>query len=149
MARMRADHLLDSERLAVRRRGVGPRHDVRGARPVGERPTDDLGELFVVNDGVRAFAGDHLGQRRSGERGVQQQQTGADAVRRDDGFDEAAMIAVHDADHPRLAAREGLQRCGERVAPLVDFTPGQRPELVDEPRPIRTTLCGGRETRYG
>ena len=92
----------------MRRRVVGPGDDPRGIRVVDQCTVDDLGELLVVDDGVSALASDHLRQGGSGERGVQQQQVGADAVGRNDGLDEAAVVAAHDPDHPRLPAGERL-----------------------------------------
>ena len=146
LAVVRADHLLHGGRITKCCRVVGPGDDPRGLRVVGQCAVDGLGELLVVHDGVCAFTSDHLCQRGAGERGVQQQQIRADAVRRDDGLDEAAVIAAHDPDHPRLPAREGLQGGRERVAPLVDVAPGQGAQLVDEAGPIRASLRRGSKT---
>ncbi len=51
-------------------------------------------ELFVIDDSVDAFAGNHLGQCRTGE--------GVLGWLRQSGqrIDEAAMIAAHDTDDP-------------------------------------------------
>jgi hypothetical protein len=61
----------------------------------------------------------------------------------------AAMVAAHDPDHPRLPAGQRLQRGAERIAPLIDLTPGQRADLVDESGPVRASLRGRGEPRYG
>ena len=46
---------------------VGPRHDAGGIPTIGQCAVHCFGELLVVNDGVDAFAVNHVGQRRAGE----------------------------------------------------------------------------------
>ena len=76
---------------------------------------DGVGELLVVDHHVDVFPVDHLGQRRTGERGVQQQHVGADAGGRDQRLDEAAVVAAHDPDGLRA---EFLQCGGQCVGAL-------------------------------
>jgi hypothetical protein len=90
------------------RPAVHPGEDSAGVRPVGEGLVDRVGELLVVDDGVGVLAVDHVGQRRPGERGVEQQHVGTDAGGRDQRFDEAAMVAAHDADCLGCAAGQLL-----------------------------------------
>ena len=57
------DEFLDGQLVLT----VGPGHDAGGVRFVGQRAVHRRGELLVVDDGVDAFAVDHVGQRRPGE----------------------------------------------------------------------------------
>ena len=143
------DQLLDGRHVLGD--AVGPGDDPGGIGAVGQRAVDGLGELLVVDHCVDALALDHLGQRRPGERGVQQQHVGADPVGGDQGLDEAAVVAAHDAANRAARRRLGRAGClqgrGQRVRALVDFAPGQSAELVDEPGAVGAALRGGGETR--
>ena len=59
-------------------------------------------------------------------------------------LDEAAVVARHDADDFR--SRFVMQRGGQCVCALVDLTPRQRVQFVDETGPVRTTLRGAGES---
>ena len=137
-------------------RMVGPRDDAGGVGLVGQRTVHRVGELLVVDHRVGAFAVDHLGQRRAGERRVQQQHVGADPVGRDQRLDEAAVVAAHDgqplpvcrraapAAPPPTRRRAGRahgrsacpsssisagrfgQRCADIAKPLVTARPSRR-----------------------
>ena len=76
---------------------------------IGQCAVHRLGELLVVDDGLDAFAVDHVGHRRAGERRVEQHDVGADPAGCHHRLDEAAMVAAHHADDFRLA------RAGQRL----------------------------------
>ena len=135
---MPGDQRLGAERLGCRL--IGPAEDPGELRPVGQRDIDRGAELVVVDDDARALPGHHVGQRRTGERGVEQQHVGADAFACGQCLDEAAMVAAHDAHHPRCPAGELLQGRGERVGPVVEFAVAQHAQLVDDGRPVRAPL---------
>ena len=125
---------------------VGPGHDAGGVGFVGQRTVHRLGELLVVDDGVDAFAVDHVGHRRAGERRVEQHDVGADPVGGHHRLDETAVVA---AMIPMTfgCRRQGLQRRGQRVDPLVEFAPGQHAQFVDQTGTVRASLGRTGETR--
>ena len=125
---------------------VRPCDDPGGVGFIGQRAVHRIGELLVVDHRVRAFAVDHLGQRRAGERGVEQQHVCADPVGCDQRFDEAAVVAAHDRHHVRGSAGQPLQRRGQRIGALVELTVGQRSEFVDQRRTVRAALRRHRES---
>src|SRR5262249_6641311 len=59
-------------------------------------------------------------------------------------FHETPVVAAHDPDDLRLARRQLLQRCGQRVDALVELPPGQATQLVDQAGAVRAALrCTG------
>jgi hypothetical protein len=102
---MGLDHPLDGEGVS---RIVGPRHDAGRVGRVDQRAVDGFAELLVVDDRQRPVLTlplHHLGERRAGEGGVQQQYVGPDPGGGDQRFDEAAVITSHDRDGGRLTLR--------------------------------------------
>ena len=99
---------LDSGVVVVR--VVGPRDDAGRVGSVGQRTVHRFGELLVVDHRVGVLAFDNVGQRRAGERRVEQQHVGADPVGGDQRLDEAAVVAAHDRHDLRGATGQTLQR---------------------------------------
>ncbi len=131
-------HRLDGELL--RSGGVGPGDDPDGVWAVGQGPVDGRGELLVADDGIDVLARNHLGECRSREGRVEQQDVRADPVGGDQRLDEATVVARHDPDDARGTAGHVLQRGREGIGALVDVAPRQRAELVHQAGPVGAAL---------
>ena len=119
---------------------IGPRHDACDVRKVAQRRIHDGAELLVVDDDVGAFPRHHLREGRTGERRVQQQHVRADPLGGGECVDEPAMVAAHDAHHPRCPTGQLLQCGRERVGPGVELPIAQHTEFVDQRGTVRAAL---------
>ena len=122
------DHVLQ-ERTVERAVGVAPGDEARAAlRGVG----DQARELLVVDQRDRLLARDHVGDLRSGERGVQVQRVGAELGAGDRRLDEVAVVAAQDRHAVALVDARVREGVGEAVGAPVELREGQRAELVDQ-----------------
>ena len=94
---------------------------------------DQLGELVVVDDRRRLLALAHLTELRSGERGVQVEDVGAELGQGGGGIHEEAVVAAQHRNAVPLRDTDVLEPVREPGGPLVDLRPGQLTELVDQP----------------
>ena len=104
--------------------GPGDHLDELG-EPVARR-AEEVGELLVVDEHLRALALQDVGQLRCGEAGVEQQRVGPEPRAGAEGLDEPAVVAAQDADGLRRAVRDGGgETDGQGGASLLELGPGQ------------------------
>ena len=123
-------------------RAVGPRQDPVGRLGPGEQP----GELLVVDDGLRLLAGQHVGQLRAGERGVEVEHVGSELGDCRTRVDEPAVVAAHHRHPVTLADAPGPEGAGKGVAAAVELAEGQRAQLVDQSGAVGVADRQGDET---
>ncbi len=123
-------------------RAVCPGQDPVGRLGPGEQP----GELLVVDDGLRLLAGQHVGQLRAGERGVEVEHVGAELGDCRTRVDEPAVVAAHHRHPVTLADAPGPEGAGEGVAATVELAEGQRAQLVDQSGAVGVADRQGDET---
>ena len=103
--RVRLHQRLDRVALDV---AVGPGEDPA----LGVGLVEQARELLVVDHRARALALQHLDQLRSGERGVEVEDVGAQLGGGDGRVDEEAVVAAHHRDAVALADAHLPQRVG-------------------------------------
>ncbi len=136
---------LDARRLGVVVRVV--RDQVLDAR-ISPAPMDDearhppeavekLAELLVIENRAHVFAAADLAELRRPEHGVHQHHVRANLAACEERFDEAAMVATHDADHVAGRHTRFAKPSGERVRAAVDLVEGCRAFVVDDRDGVR------------
>jgi len=124
---------------------------VPGDDPLDARldPGQQVGELLVVDERLRALTLHHLDQLRAGEHRVEVERRGADLGRRQRRLEEAAVVARHHPDPVAGADTERLEGVGERVGALLQPLPGQRAAFVEDRDLVRVLDRGHGDPRRG
>ncbi len=126
---------------------VDPGDDPGQLRVLALGALEQVLELGVVDDRLRALALEHVEELRPGEVGVEQQDRGAELRGGEDRIGEAAVVAAHDRDRVVAGDPGPDQRPGERVRAPVEVAEAELAELVDQGDVVGPTSGAGDDPR--